>query len=44
VGSNYDPDGTSTTGQYTVVFRGGWAQELTVGRVNVPQIELVEVA
>ena len=44
VGSNYDPDGNSTTGRYTVVFRGAWAHELTVGRVNVPQIELVEVA
>ena len=44
VGSNYDPDGNSTTGRYTVVFRGGWAVEITLGRVNVPQIELVEVA
>jgi hypothetical protein len=44
VGSNYDPDGNSTEGRYTVVFRGGWAQQLTIGRSNVPQIELVEVA
>ena len=44
VGSNYDASGNSTTGRYTVVFRGGWAQELTLGRVNVPQIELAEVA
>jgi hypothetical protein len=44
VGSNYDPDGNSTAGRYTVVFRGGWAQEMTIGRVNVPQIELAEVA
>jgi hypothetical protein len=44
VGSNYDPAGNCTTGRYTVVFRGGWAQEITLGRVNVPQIEMVEVA
>ena len=44
VGSNYDPVGSSTIGRYTCVFRGGWAQELTLGRVNVPQLELVEVA
>ena len=44
VGSNYDPDGNSTAGRYTVVFRGGWAEEMSIGRVNVPQIELVEVA
>ena len=44
VGSNYDPAGNSTTGRYTVVFRGGWSQEMTLGRLNVPQIELAEVA
>ncbi len=44
VGSNYDPTGNSTTGRYTVVFRGGWQQSTGFTRTSIQQIELVEVA
>jgi hypothetical protein len=44
VGSNWSAGGSSVTGRYTVVFRGDWSQVTDVGRTNVPQLELVEVA
>jgi hypothetical protein len=43
VGSNYDPTGFSTQGRVTVYFRGQWNQVTTLGRHNVPDLELVEV-
>jgi hypothetical protein len=44
VGSNYDSTGANTVGQYTVVFRGNWAQSTEMQRSTVPSIELVQVA
>jgi|ERR1700722_5211174 len=44
VGSNYDPTGASTVGQYTVAFRGNWSQSTDMQRTTVPSIELVQVA
>ena len=43
-GSNYDPDGNSTQGRITVVFRGNWGQSTDVCRTNVQGLQLVEVA
>jgi hypothetical protein len=44
VGSNYDPTGASTVGQYFVVFRGNWSQSTDMQRSTVPSIELIQVA
>lgn len=44
VGSNYDPTGASTAGQYIVAFRGNWSQATDMQRSTVPSIELVQVA
>jgi hypothetical protein len=44
IGSNYDSTGNSTVGRVTVVFRGNWSQSTGLARMDVPQIELVEVA
>lgn len=43
VGSNYDATGVSTTGRYTVVFRGDWSQSVDMQRTNIPNVEMVEV-
>lgn len=40
---SWDATGVSTTGRYTVVFRGGWRAEFGWPRHNV-DIELMEVA
>jgi hypothetical protein len=44
IGSNYDPTGNSTQGRVTVVFRGPWAQSTDLGRTNVQELDLIEVA
>jgi hypothetical protein len=44
IGSNYDPEGNSTVGRVTVVFRGNWGESTGLARTDVPQLELVEVA
>jgi hypothetical protein len=44
IGSNYDPSGNSTQGRLTVVFRRRWAQSTDLGRTNVQELELIEVA
>jgi len=44
IGSNYDPEGNSTVGRVTVVFRGNWSQSTGLARTDVPNIELIEVA
>src|ERR1039457_6419241 len=44
IGSNYDPTGNNTQGRVTVVFRGNWAQATDIGRSNLQELELAEVA
>jgi hypothetical protein len=45
IGSNYDPSGASSQGRVVCFLRGGqWKQEITLGRNNVPGLELVECA
>src|ERR1035438_863905 len=44
IGSNYDPAGNNTQGRVTVVFRGNWGQAMEVGRTNVQELVLFEVA
>jgi hypothetical protein len=39
-----DPTGAATTGRYTVCFRGAWSQALRTGRLDVPDLELIELA
>lgn len=42
IGSNYDEDGVSTQGRYTVVFAGAWQQSTGMVFTDVP-IEFIEV-
>ena len=44
VGSNYDPTGASTVGQYFVRFSGNWSQATDMQRTTVPSLALVQVA
>jgi hypothetical protein len=44
IGSNYDPTGVGTQGRYSVFFRGNWKQVLGIGRSNMPELTLVQVA
>jgi len=41
---SWDPTGVDTVGRYTVRFEGGWEQAVTPGRVDVPSLQLVELA
>ncbi len=42
-GSNYDATGVTTTGRYTVVFKGSWSQQTDLSRSTIGNLELVEV-
>lgn len=43
IGSSYDPTGVSTTGRVTCFFRGSWSYVVTIARVNLGELTLVEV-
>lgn len=43
-GFSYDPTGAATVGRYTVRFDGPWAQVIGLGRADVSDIALVELA
>jgi hypothetical protein len=44
IGSNYDATGVSTQGRYTCFFRGRWKISLGIGRSDIPELLLVQVA
>lgn len=44
IGSNYDATGVSTQGRVTVVFRGNWKEVTNLGRSDVPDLMLEEIA
>lgn len=44
IGSNYDATGVSTQGRVTAFMRGNWAQRTGLGRHDVPNLQIVEVA
>jgi hypothetical protein len=41
--SDYDATGSSPTGRVVTVFRGPWSHSLSLGRHNVPSLDLLEV-
>lgn len=44
VGSNWDATGTVADGRVIVVFRGDWQQAIVLGRTDIPNLTLAEVA
>jgi hypothetical protein len=42
IGSNFDSTGGGTQGRVAVYFRGDWRHSVTLGRVDVPNLLLVE--
>lgn len=43
IGSNYDATGVSTQGRVVVHFLGNWQHVVTLGRINIASLTLVEV-
>ncbi len=41
---SYDETGTDLNGRYVVRFDGPWEQALTLGRLTIPSLQLIELA